>query len=186
MRASLWITFAITASAISAFAAVGCSSDDTAQPTTPAAVDAGATDAVAATDTSSGPIQDSGPATCDVDADITKLPVPDAAVGDSGISITDCLGCITDNCSSQLSTCQDDCDCRSAVVGFYDCIGTGGSIISCGSSLATGAGAASGGTALATCAYSAGCTAKCGVTLPGGDAGPDGGALDAAADADAN
>jgi hypothetical protein len=125
---------------------------------------------------------DTGPA-C-VDADLTTLNVPDAAIGDSGYSTGTCLACAQTSCGPDLTACNNDCTCRDALVCVYQhCAADFGNT-----------------TQLATCAIGNGCVTsftqlqgplgtfaqciggscgrECGIP-PTPDAGPDSGPTDA-------
>jgi hypothetical protein len=196
MRASQWLLGGATAAAIVAAIASGCGgSTNSSSPqdsgtdvTNDVVAEAAPKEAAAETST-----QDS-PAACVPDADITHLTIPDASIGDSGASTDGCYACIQTTCSTQLSACNADCTCNTAVRGFLTCVAAGGSTLSCGTSLATGGGSA--GLPLGLCVAGsavpggsgAGCLHACGVSLPeggiptgdgGGDAASDTGASDA-------
>lgn len=130
---------------------------------------------------------DTGPdvldAGCANDVDLTQyLPSADASidVDAGGLDISACTGCFKDNCSSQINSCNQNCDCRGGVIDFVTCVGGGGALSQC-----VGDALASGNTELINligCASNK-CVATC---LPAGDAGADAGgdaATDAAADA---
>lgn len=95
---------------------------------------------------------------CPVDADVTKLSLPDAGLGDGG-SVGRCNACVQTECAAELENCQDDCDCRTAVVAFFKCLGQNKPFTSCGGSLVS-VGAA--GQSLGLCALNAGCNTSCG------------------------
>ena len=169
----------------------GCGSVETAPPV----VDSGAKDvtvADVAPDVHAADVGADVPAVgCGVDADITKLALPDAALADGATSIGICSACAQAKCGSQLQACNDDCDCREAVVGFFDCYSKTQSIVTCGAPLITlGGEAMQLGQALFVCISPSflklpgtGCEVECAVkALLGTDAGPDAKA-DAAADA---
>jgi hypothetical protein len=90
----------------------------------------------AASDTYSPPdtstISDAAVA-CAVDADLTTYAPPDAALGDSGKSVGTCIACIRSACPTQLSDCNNDCDCKGAVIDFIACVQAGDkTLIQCG------------------------------------------------------
>ena len=152
--------------------AAGCGDTTEAKPTTsttdsgldgPKTTDATATDS---------------PANECVDADITNLAIPDASLGDGGANTAECSACLKKNCSGELDVCQADCQCREGVLSFFNCVGTGKPLTTCGASLA-GAGSTAQG--LALCAFSSGCDTKCGVPKDAGTAKKDA-ASDAAND----
>lgn len=172
MRARVWLSFASVGSllVLVVAAAPGCSGSTEE---TPAAVDSGADVAKEAT---ADVVADAPPTEC-VDADITKLDVPDANLGDGGANTAECAACLKGHCSGELQVCQDDCDCREGVLGFFQCVSTGKSLQGCSGALLT---AGSSAQSLGLCALNAGCADKCGVPS---DAGPKN---DAATDAPAD
>jgi hypothetical protein len=130
------------------------------------------------------PPKDTGPDIVDSgavcpDADLTNLPIPDASLGDGAASPAVCIGCVKTSCSTQLSACNGDCDCKALVVDLFGCIGQGNSPISCVGGLGPGAlGNAELGD-LAGCILP-NCQSIC---LPGSDGGSkDGSSQDAADD----
>jgi hypothetical protein len=120
---------------------------------------------------------DSG-ASC-IDADLTTLNPDDAALNDAGASIGTCVSCSRASCGSLLAQCNADCDCKEAVIAFYDCVAKGGGLQVCGiKNLGNlGGNAAAIGQNLGFCVLGA-CREQCGVPeggIPGLDAGDGGG-----------
>jgi hypothetical protein len=68
------------------------------------------------------PVVDAG-LTCS-DASAKDLPVPDAAVADSGVSTGTCFSCLQASCGTQLETCNANCECRGAILAFLSCAPT--------------------------------------------------------------
>jgi hypothetical protein len=72
---------------------------------------------------------DSGAVTlpsCPGATDLTVLEVPDAALGDAGLNLPGCYGCVKASCATQLSTCNTACDCRQGVAAATACMADGG------------------------------------------------------------
>ncbi len=160
MRARYWLTLASVSSVFVCFvAAAGCG--DTEEPAKPPTTAGdGSTDGKSDTTSDSKPT----PTEC-IDADITALNVQDAALGDSGKSIGTCSSCIKTNCLPELQACQEDCDCRESVLGFFNCVASGKSITTCGGGLVT---AGSMAQSLGLCALNSGCGVECGQPGDGG------------------
>ncbi|MFO0664404.1 MAG: hypothetical protein U0174_10660 [Polyangiaceae bacterium] len=53
---------------------------------------------------------------------IDTLELPDATVGDSGISTSTCVACLKKNCKAEIDDCNGDCDCRGAATTFVQCL----------------------------------------------------------------
>lgn len=136
------------------------------------------------------PKQDSAPdvtdaaKVCTVDADLNNINVPDAALGDAGATVSCLITCGKSACSTELSACNADCDCKGALLSVFDCMKTGQSLQAC-------ALAASGQLdpntqqtlqTLGFCIYGA-CGNQCGLTQQTGDGGKPDAAGDAASDA---
>jgi hypothetical protein len=183
MRFSQWLLGGATAAAIAGSIASGCGGSTNNN--TP--VEAGADVAVdsppeaakeAAAET--GP-EDAASEACAVDADLTTLQPPDAAIGDSGATASGCFSCIKSTCTTQLSACNADCTCKTAVEQFLACVAGGGQVTTCGAGLAQGGGTA--GLPLGLCVAGSafpggsgpGCLHECGVSIPEGGAGEGGG-----------
>jgi hypothetical protein len=196
MRASQWFLGGATAVTIASAIAAGCGGSTNSNPPQ----DSGVADATGDVAHEAAPAEaaaETGPdappeAACVPDADITKLNPPDAALNDSGATDLGCYTCIKTNCGTQLSACNADCACNTAVEGFLACVGAGGSPISCGSGLISSGNAAT--IALGGClagplagGSGPGCLKECGVNIPeggppgdgGGDAGDTGSPTDA-------
>ncbi len=186
MRASQWLLGLATTSAILGAVAAGCGGSPTSgTPVKEAGADVSADVAQEAATPEAA--TDSG-AACDVTANLTSLAVPDASIGDSGASTDGCYACIQSTCSTQLSACNADCTCKTDVVTLLECLGTGGSVISCGETLYATSGSDTAAIALLTClagpalgGSGAGCLTPCGYSLAEGGVLP----TDAAADAPA-
>jgi hypothetical protein len=140
--------------------------------------------------TEAGPVVDAGSegdasATCAVTVDLLNLPVPPAPIGDGGATTTQCYACGTSVCRSQLSACNDDCDCKTVLVTAFTCLATAPNPQDCLSSLV---GAAAGSQALQPLALCMGfaCRSACGfdITPSPADSGTpvDGGGDGASAD----
>lgn len=59
--------------------------------------------------------------TCDTTVDPFKN-VPDASVGDSGLSTGMCVGCARTKCKAAIDLCVKDCACQAPVIGVLECI----------------------------------------------------------------
>jgi hypothetical protein len=82
----------------------------------------------------------SGPGTgasdaCVPDSNLANLMVPDAAIGDAGVTVEDCYACVSNHCQSQLAACNVDCACNAAVSGLAPCIASGTKIGECANAL---------------------------------------------------
>lgn len=190
MRASGWLLGVAAVGAIAGMVGAGCGGSSQESPTDAGAdvtKDQGAPDTGMPEAAMEAAAMDSGMA-CAVDASLESLMVPDAAIGDSGATAPGCVACIEANCSPQLMACDNDCACKTAIVGFLGCAATSPNPISC-AGMFTGADTTAQG--LGLCAYG-GCQKPCGFpSFSGGDGGMgDGGdaattdaaAADAAAD----
>jgi len=194
MRTSQWLLGLATTSTIVAAVAVGCGGSTSS---------GNATDSGSATDVTTEHVEaaapDTGPETappedapseaCAVDANLSTLMVPDASIGDSGATTSECLACIQSSCSSEVTACNADCTCKTDIVSFIGCVATGMAAQTCGLPLVTGGNGPA--TALLTClagpafgGTGPGCLSQCGVTLPSTDGGGNegGDAGDAASD----
>jgi hypothetical protein len=103
---------------------------------------------------------DAVPLYCLIDADISNLQLPDAALGEAGASVAGCYACIQNACGTQIQACAGDCSCKETVVSFVECIGLGGAITNCLSKLSTTDPAT---ISFSTCLITSGCNAACGV-----------------------
>jgi hypothetical protein len=140
MRRGKWLFGCVLAGVAGVSMAAGCGDDSVAN----APMDSGAPDQTTA-DTSSpdtgveaAPADaDAGPA-CTTDADLTMLTLPDASLDDAGDTIASCIGCIMQNCATQVAACNSDCVCNVAVQKFIQCVaaGTDGGALACGTKLA--------------------------------------------------
>jgi hypothetical protein len=111
------------------------------------------------------------------DADITTLSPPDASLSDAGGSVGACIGCAKTSCTADVAACNTDCECNTALVCIFECIGGVGNTIltcaeGCGGSLSSLSGPEG---ALLECADSK-CKVECG---QGSAAKPDDGGFDA-------
>jgi hypothetical protein len=193
MRVRKWLLGFVVAGSATGAVVAGCGSSDNS---TPPPADSG-TDQTNA-DTGSPPdaaneAGDTGSeaAACVPDADITMLMVPDAAIGDSGVTLPECYACIQTTCQAQLAACNLDCGCNTAVQQFAICIvDPTMTLTQCGTGLVVAGGSA--GTPLLACVggkvaaalggSGPGCVAQCAPSLLMGDGGGTDGASDAAGD----
>jgi hypothetical protein len=76
-----------------------------------------------------------GDGACVPDADLTSLSVPDAAIGDAGVTLADCYGCVVSHCQDQLAACDVDCACNSAVASMLPCMAAGTKLGECAEAL---------------------------------------------------
>jgi hypothetical protein len=103
---------------------------------------------------SSGAAADSGSVDgCVPDADLANLNVPDAEIGDAGVTIEDCYNCVANHCHAQLAACNVDCACNAAVSGLAPCIASGSRIDECATSLTGQLGLAVWGCLEPNCGY---------------------------------
>ncbi|HQY63820.1 MAG: hypothetical protein IPF92_14935 [Myxococcales bacterium] len=65
-------------------------------------------------------VKDTAPA-CDPTIDPFK-DVPDASVGDAGLSTGVCVGCAKSKCKAELDSCVKDCACQGPVIGVLECV----------------------------------------------------------------
>jgi hypothetical protein len=70
-------------------------------------------------------------AACVPDADITKLPVPDASIGDAGATAEGCFSCIEQACPTVIAQCNMSCACVAAFEAFDTCLAGGGGLLTC-------------------------------------------------------
>ena len=78
-----------------------------------------------------GPNLDAG---CANDVDLTQyLPSADASidVDAGGVDLVACGACFKSDCSNQINTCNQDCDCRQGVIDFVTCVGGGSQLNQC-------------------------------------------------------
>ena len=171
MRIRHWLVSLVVMVPVALVAGGGCggSSQEATDAGSEAAVDAVVQDVAA-----DKGVVDSGP-TC-VDADLTTFSPADAALNDAGASIGTCVSCSRANCNNFLVQCNADCDCKEAVVSFYECVSKGGGLQVCGykNLLNLGGTAATIGQGLGLCVISA-CRQQCGVPDNFLDAGDGGG-----------
>jgi hypothetical protein len=122
MRVRHWVLLGASALFVSGIVASGCGGDSANPPaTTDAGQDVSLQDTAPPPDTS---VQDNAIAdtnTCVIDADITKVNPPDAAL-EGGTSVGQCLGCVKTACGTQLNDCNADCPCNTLVWGVFQCL----------------------------------------------------------------
>jgi hypothetical protein len=160
------VTAVVVGSLFGLAAVGGCGGTSSA---TDAGTDATTTPDVTTKETGPDAIVEAG---CSTDANISNLPLPDAALNDAGATVSGCAACLNTSCKSDIADCQDNCECREAVVGFYDCVAKGSALINCATSLLglQGQQAQQIGQSLLLCA-NAFCRTECGVPSFG-DGGP--------------
>jgi hypothetical protein len=172
MKLRHWMIGVSSCLFIAGAAGAGCSSTETSNPP---AVDAGKDVSVADGNTpdvvKDAPVE-TGPS-CQKDADFTQLPVPDASLNDGGTNTGVCVSCVRQNCNTQAQACANDCECNNFVLGFFTCVGGGGSLINCGSGLLSlPQSSRKAGQDLVTCVFGS-CQSECGVpNLDGGTDAP--------------
>ncbi len=179
MRVRTWLVTAATSLSLSLFLGSGCGGTEAggtdASTTPPPAPDtAPAVDAPADT----APIKEAGKDTA-VPCDPTIDPfasVPDASVGDSGLTTGACLGCARRECNTEIQACVTDCACQGPVSKVLTCVlGAGGftqaALLSCAGDLLTAPQSVQNkGLAIAGCLQTK-CAAEC---IPAGlDGGTD-------------
>ncbi len=143
-----------------------------------------------APDTGADATQDDAGSMCSTDADITTAALPDASLGDGASSIGRCAACVQTTCKTELSACNDNCDCKGALVDFFTCYSGGSPILTCGASLIGLSGdARTLGQKIGLCIDPAfiglpgdGCKVECAVSSFFGDAGKDSASTDSATD----
>jgi hypothetical protein len=180
--------------------ACGSSSNDTGPSTTNDAggdgTSPGSDSSTSETGSADGPLGDDGGA-CVIDADLTTVSPPDAALNDAGASVGTCISCARTTCNVGVANCNDDCACNNALVCLFNCLSTvGGALTFCAAECIQSGDGGSGlsgldlaETTLLSCAVKQ-CGSECAVSGLGGgggghdaghDAGDDGG-TDAAGD----
>ena len=102
--------------------------------------------------------KDAGAAEC-TDARITEPELPDAALGDSGATVASCVACVEESCGTEVATCQAECGCREAAIGFFRCLGAGATSSAC-SADAFGEGTSPGLLLLGSCLQQSACAAS--------------------------
>jgi hypothetical protein len=76
--------------------------------------------------------QDSAPSCVIGDADISTLSPPDASLNDAGGSVGACIACAKTSCTADVLACNTDCECNTALVCIFECIGgVGNTILTC-------------------------------------------------------
>jgi hypothetical protein len=58
------------------------------------------------------------------DASVDDLNIPDASLGDAGQNTGACFDCLKADCGGALIACNNNCDCRGAIVSFLECAPT--------------------------------------------------------------
>jgi hypothetical protein len=114
------------------------------------------------------------------DADIETLNPADAALDDAGASVGTCIACAKSKCASDVTSCNGDCSCNTALVCIFDCIGgVGNSLLTCAEQCGGTSNLDSTEEALLLCAAS-NCKTQCATaSLTGGGGGGGGGNKDA-------
>jgi hypothetical protein len=126
--------------------------------------------------------QDSAPSCVIGDADISTLSPPDASLNDAGASVGACIGCAKTNCSTDVAACNTDCECNTALVCIFECIGgVGNTLLTCAEQCGGLANVDGAEETLLGCAEKS-CKAECGQggggTKPTDAGGQDGSDLD--------
>ena len=163
-RVRIGLVMVATGLVLSMMMAQGCGGSE-------APVDSGVADTSVA-DTSlpdtSTPPKDAGKdtaPTCDTKID-PFMNVPDAAVGDAGMSTGQCAACMKTKCKSEIDACMGDCTCQGPIITVLECVlKLGGitqpGIIQCASGLAAAPPSVqSNGFAIAGCLQTK-CAAEC-------------------------
>jgi len=169
MRLRYWLLFGtVSASALAlGTLGVGCggSSDDSTATGEDAGQDVTQQDHAAPQDVVSEP----APATCP-DADLLTYSPPDAAINDAGVTVGECIACIRgpSGCQALAQACNNDCDCKTGVIEFGDCVGQGKPLFSCAAPLLKN----SAGQALGACVFQK-CAEQCGLPVDAGGADAD-------------
>src|SRR5271165_6635114 len=133
MRASQWVLGLATASAMVAAIAVGCGGSTNGGNAT----DSGALDVTtdhapeAAQEAAPEPTPEAGPDVCTSDAMISSINV-DGSVPGSDASASACVACVESACPMLIAECNAICGCPDAFLAFEQCLGAGGSVITCG------------------------------------------------------
>ena len=114
-RVRIGLVMAATGLGLSMMMAQGCGGSE-------APVDSGVADTSVAADTS--PPKDAGKdtaPTCDTKID-PFMNVPDAAVGDAGMSTGQCAACAKSKCKTEIDGCMSDCTCQGPVITVLECV----------------------------------------------------------------
>jgi len=177
MRAMrFFLGFAAT-SAIGGAIATGCgSSSSPSQQTTDSGPGDVTTEAMpqmeAAVETGPEAAVEAGPDVCVPDATLASIPIPDAALNETGATAAGCVACLNTACPMLVAECNQNCACIAAFEAFANCIAGGGGFQTCAFSDLLNINT-TGVDASVTCAL--GCAVTCGYTLPTGDGGHEGG-----------
>lgn len=118
-RVRIGLVMAATGLGLSMMMAQGCGGSE-------APVDSGVAD-TSVPDTSvadTSPPKDAGKdtaPTCDTKID-PFMNVPDAAVGDAGMSTGQCAACAKAKCKTEIDGCMSDCTCQGPVISVLECV----------------------------------------------------------------
>ncbi len=181
MRASQWILGLATTAATVACVASGCGGSTSGGPVAdsgPADVTTDHVEAAAMEAAPEAAQEAAAEAGCASDAQITSIPIPDGSVPGSDASAAVCLECVETACPMLIAECNATCGCPQAFIAFEQCVGTGGSFLTCAES-----NLASAGLPLTDFTCAASCASTCGVSLDGGKEGGGEGGGDGASDA---
>ncbi len=148
MRARHWLALVAVGFGVAGLVGTGCGgstnegnadaggdvTSDRGMDSTPPPLDTGVdTGRDTGADAGNDAITDSPVDACPIDADITMLNPPDAALpGDASVGL--CLGCTQTSCHMELANCNADCACKSALVTLVECVaadGGGGNPMGC-------------------------------------------------------
>jgi len=190
MRGRHWVMTLATGFFVAGLAAGGCGgSTSSGSPPDAGAHDSATADVTidqlvgdapagdAPVDAGSDDVTDAG---CPIDADLETIVIPDASLPDDA-STGSCFACARASCSAQIMACNDDCACKTALVGLIGCATSGTSLQTClGSALEPSS------LNLVSC-IAGDCVAACGISslLPhdSGSDSADGASADGAEDA---
>ncbi|MBX3198818.1 MAG: hypothetical protein KF850_18320 [Labilithrix sp.] len=109
------------------------------------------------------------PAADCADAQIVAPAAPDAAIGDAGATVGECVACIARACPSETASCQGECACRERALGLLRCLESGRTTATC-STEAFGGEATAALLLFGACVQASDCPAS--ACSAGGDAGP--------------
>jgi hypothetical protein len=59
------------------------------------------------------------------DKNLTNVAIPNATIGDAGVTVAECYTCMLNACQSQLAACNLDCQCNPGVASIPGCLATG-------------------------------------------------------------
>ncbi len=103
---------------------------------------------------------DALPLICQIDGAVGLLNVPDASIGDSGLSVGGCISCIQTMCGTEVTACEGSCACKVNVESFVTCLATGQTTAMCGTQVYGSGDPATGN--LFTCLLLSSCLQTCG------------------------